>query len=189
MASLVITPASWAHSPGGVRLTPVDRRARPGSAYGYAVSVRAGGISLVGLILASVASGCGSDCKIGCQGPQSATLDLSCAPAAVTRAELTGPCAPPPDASLVIGGLGFSCPLAAQPPFVDCDQVSFSSNEPGDCHVSLTFASGFTYSGDVHFATTPRTCGCDLPQGPFPTPAVLTVNNRDATCGSARADF
>jgi len=153
------------------------------------VSVRAGGMLLVGLTLASVAGGCGSDCKIGCQGPQSATLDLSCAPAAVTVAELTGPCAPPPDATPA-SGFGFSCPLAAQTPFVDCDQVSFSSNEPGDCHVSLTFASGFTYSADVHFATTPATCGCGLPQGPFPTQAVLMVNNPDAACGgNAHGDF
>jgi len=48
-----------------------------------------------------------------CAAPQPATLDLSCAPSAVTRAELTGPCMPPPDASLVVSGLGFGCPLAS----------------------------------------------------------------------------
>jgi hypothetical protein len=36
----------------------------------------------------------GSQCNNLCAGPQPATLDLSCAPSAVTRAELTGPCMP-----------------------------------------------------------------------------------------------
>lgn len=148
--------------------------------------------SVIAFVLACLASACsnGSQCNNLCAGSQPATLDLSCAPSAVTSADLTGPCKPPADASLVVSGLGFSCPLAAQIPFVDCKQVSFFSDATGDCHVSLTFATGFMYSADVHFATSAPTCGCPAEQGLFPSPAVLTVNDPDVTCGGdAHGDF
>jgi hypothetical protein len=146
---------------------------------------------LTGLALLACTSGHG-DCGGMCQSVTGVTLDLSCAPAAVTKAVLTGPCAPtvrdaaPSDGS---GGsaFGFSCATAVKTPFVDCSQVYFDASGPGVCHVELTFADGFTYSADVTYSTVPPYCGCPSISGLVPSPATLTVNNPSATCGALDA--
>jgi hypothetical protein len=130
------------------------------------------------------------DCCTACFGTNRADLDLSCAPAAVTSAVLTGSCAPSPaaDASASLG-TGFSCdpPLSTTTPFADCSEVSFDTSTPGDCHVALTFANGSSYAADVQITSMPQTC-CGCPGLALtPSPAVLVVKVGDAACGAGYA--
>ena len=67
---------------------------------------------------------------------QSAILQLSCGPTDLVSVALSGPCS--------IGDASISN-LAASP------SLAISSPSPGVCHVTLTFATGFTYSADVTF--------------------------------------
>jgi hypothetical protein len=66
--------------------------------------------------------------------------------------------------------------------------VVVASPSPGTCHVLLTFASGFTYSADVTFASQNLnpTCGCPAFIGPTSGP--FTVNNPSETCVDASTD-
>jgi hypothetical protein len=130
------------------------------------------------------------DCCTACNQNYSAYLDLSCAPAAVTSAVLTGACAPDPtdDASASIGP-GFSCdpPVATTTPFADCSDVAFGATTSGDCHVAFTFANGSTYSGDVQFTAIPPIC-CGCPALTFaPSPGVLVVKTPGAPCTASDA--
>jgi hypothetical protein len=130
-----------------------------------------------------------------------ATIELNC-PAAVTTAQLTGPCAPSGDASHFIvespdaysggsgppasAGFGFSCAPITQVPFSECKQVYIAATAPGVCHVGLTFADGFTYSTDVTFTsqTDPEPPGCARCPS-YIAPASQTmfmVNNPSDTC-------
>lgn len=130
------------------------------------------------------------ECCTACVGTYRADLDLSCAPAAVTSAVLTGSCALSPldDASASLG-TGFSCdpPLSTATPFADCSEVSFDTSTPGDCHVALTFANGSSFSGDVQITSMPQPC-CGCPGLALtPSPAVLVVKVGDAACGARDA--
>jgi hypothetical protein len=93
----------------------------------------------------------------GCAVAAFGALELNC-PADVVSAELTGPCAPPSDASAVFvadvayatgpsfaPGTGFSCAPATAMPFAQCKYVFFEATGPGVCHISLTFANGFQF--------------------------------------------
>jgi hypothetical protein len=83
-------------------------------------------------------------------GNEPAIFNLSCGPTDLTSVALSGPCsigdASPPN--YLFGPASTS--------------LAFSSPSPGQCHVVLTFATGFTYSADVTFAsqTTAQPAGC-----------------------------
>jgi hypothetical protein len=65
--------------------------------------------------------------------------------------------------------------------------IAIHSPRPGDCHVVLTFATGFTYSADVRFTlqTDTQPSGCQPPSYTAPTQKAFTVNNPPETCGDA----
>jgi hypothetical protein len=70
--------------------------------------------------------------------------------------------------------------------------LAITSSAPGDCHVALTFATGFTYSTDITFVsqTELQTSGCPAcPSYTAPTQAKFSVANPSATCaGDASPD-
>ncbi len=140
-------------------------------------------------------------CPGGCAAGGYAVIELAC-PAAVTSARLTGPCAPSGDASLFLveppatysggsgppasAGFGFACAPITETPFSGCKEVYLAATAPGVCHVELTFATGFTYSTDVTFASQrdPAPPGCaQCPAYIAPSSqATFTVNNPSTTC-------
>ncbi|HEY6460337.1 MAG TPA: hypothetical protein VIY73_09300 [Polyangiaceae bacterium] len=66
------------------------------------------------------------------------------------------------------------------------DVVYVPSDEAGDCHVLLTFATGFTYAGAVTFVTQAG-CVCGGAKGTCPSITVptngpLQVDNPSSTC-------
>jgi hypothetical protein len=103
---------------------------------------------------------------------------LSCDSTNLTSVVASGPCAAP-DAG-VSSYLGRS------------GAVYVPSQGPGTCHVALTFATGFTYSADVTFATQPGgVCGgpqCKCGDYVVPAAGPLAVNNPDTTCVDAGVD-
>ena len=66
--------------------------------------------------------------------------------------------------------------------------VAVAAQSPGECHIVLTFATGFTYSTDVTFTSQNEGCGCPNFIGPAPGTGVLTVNNPADTCVSLPSD-
>ncbi len=109
--------------------------------------------------------GCCPDAE--CPDQEFATFDLGCSPNDLVSVVASGPCSTP-DAGLAYYTGGGSE-----------RQVSVGSSAPGDCHIVLTFATGFTYSADVTF-TTRTVCG----HCPYvaPTSDPFTVNNPSNTC-------
>jgi hypothetical protein len=67
--------------------------------------------------------------------------------------------------------------------------VFVEGQSPGVCHVQLTFATGFTYSTDVTFATqSGGVCGgpqCKCGDYLAPTSGPFTVHNPSDTCVAA----
>jgi hypothetical protein len=121
--------------------------------------------------------GCGitsDDCG-GCTDAASVLFYLSCSPNDLTSVVTSGPCSMP-DASLewYTGG--------------GTKWVAVGSPSPGECHIVLTFATGFTYSADVTFTSqTGGQCpGCRSYIGPTSGP--FTVNNPNTTCLDAGPD-
>jgi hypothetical protein len=112
------------------------------------------------------------DCSAVCEGNQAATFQLSCAPTNLTSVALSGVCS--------IGDAG--------PSNVGVSSVRasvfISSASPGECHVVLTFATGFAYSADVTFTvqTDPVPAGCGTCPYTVPNKPSFTVNNPPATC-------
>jgi hypothetical protein len=53
------------------------------------------------------------------------------------------------------------------------------SQVPGTCHVSLTFATGFTYATDIVFVESAGPCGGNIV---LPTQMSFEVNNPPSTC-------
>lgn len=113
--------------------------------------------------------GCSSSCD-GCIGNVSAGLELSCGPTNLTAVKLTGPCPPRGD-----GGAG---------EYVSGTTgrlVSFGATSPGTCHVTLVFATGYTFSTDVNFFYGSGGCpGCA--QVLTPGTGIIMVNNPSDTC-------
>ena len=132
----------------------------------------------LGLFVALV-DGCNStkDCCGGCPAPEPAVFQLTCGATDLQSVVATGPCAMP-DASLSS--------------YVGNHIVVVRSQSPGVCHVELTFATGFTYSSDVTFATqSGGVCGgpqCTCPDYLAPTAGPFPVNNPSATCVSGGLD-
>jgi hypothetical protein len=99
----------------------------------------------------------------------------SCGPTDLASVVVSGPCS--------IGDASISN-LAASP------SLAISSPTPGVCHVTLTFATGFTYSADVTFIAQNDgdTPGCPVWQYTAPTQRAFTVNNPSTTCVDAGID-
>ena len=125
---------------------------------------------------------CGSNgaCCGLCPDSVPADFNLTCESTNLESVVATGPCAGPPDASVT----GYTNT------WMGSEHVYVSSDAPGTCHVELTFATGYTYSTDVTFATQsggvcggPQcTCGDYLAAGSF------AVNNPPDTCIDAGVD-
>ena len=126
--------------------------------------------AVVGVVVVSVAA-CGErTCADGCISSTSVTFNLSCGPTDLTSVVLSGPCSTldAGPGNYLVGSTGRS--------------LEFTSPSPGLCHVVLTFATGFTYSSDVTFAS--RSAGC-CPSYIAPTQPTFTVDNPSATCADA----
>jgi hypothetical protein len=62
------------------------------------------------------------------------------------------------------------------------DTVEIMASGPGDCHFDLTFADGFTYSGDVQVQFVEEHPGCACPPYTSSSPSTVTVSNPSSTC-------
>jgi hypothetical protein len=136
----------------------------------------------------------GHDCPLACAQCALVTIQLSC-PAAVTHAELTGPCATAADAGVEFvesvdagavnipacaAGLGFTCAPLTKTPFSDCDRVYLSATGAGTCHIALDFSDGYTFSADVDWQDHAEGCGC--PDLLLPSQNTLVVQNPSSSC-------
>jgi hypothetical protein len=133
---------------------------------------------LVAVVAAAspVLDGC-DDCPPCCTTGASATFLLSCGTPNLTSVVATGPCATP-DAS--------ASHYKAAPAGAYESILSVESATPGDCHIELTFATGFTYSADVTFT---QHGGPECKWSYVgPTSGPFTVNNPSDTCVDARPD-
>ena len=134
-------------------------------------------------------------CPGSCTETRTVQVSLACATATVTNVQLTGPCAPESDASLYKGfapdasvrgqTLGLSCASVDRVPFSECQDVFFTTAGPGECHLALTFANGFTFASDVTWESEVQNCGC--PALLVPSQPVVHVDNPESTCSSADA--
>ncbi len=92
------------------------------------------------LLLAPSSCQTGTACSNHCEENQPAVLQLSCVGADLTSVALSGPCSTMFDASpsnYLFAG----------------DKLAIHSPTAGACQVTLVFASGFTYSTSVSFAS------------------------------------
>jgi hypothetical protein len=125
----------------------------------------------LGVLLAGGCSG-HHDCSASCKGGSGVTLDLACGGTDLTSVILTGACnegnITSPDTYL--GG-------------PHQQYVYLPADEAGPCHVKLVFATGFTFSTDVHFSTltddSDPQCTCQYVQADQTT---IAVNNPASTC-------
>jgi hypothetical protein len=133
---------------------------------------------LATVIFSTAAAACTTTrpCADVCIESATAVIQLSCDPTDLTSATVTGPCARDagvqslrifPGGSLYVG-----------------------SPTGGVCHVSLAFASGFTYETDVTFAMqTDNQPGCgNCPPYVGPTQSSFSVGNPSNTCKDAGLD-
>lgn len=112
------------------------------------------------------------DCPIVTIEDQPAIFNLSCGPTNVTDVALSGSCSTG-DAGLPKNLFGRSM-----------KSIAIASSNAGDCHVVLTFATGFVFSGDVTFVshTDPPGSDCQSPPYTEPTQGTFVVNNPSDTC-------
>jgi hypothetical protein len=131
----------------------------------------------VGAVISS--NGCdafeGHACHGGCPvGGESAVFELACNPNDLESVEATGPCSMP------------DRPLSGYTGAATKWIVSVGSPTPGTCHVTLRFATGFTWSTDVTFATMndsqPGCAPCPDFVGVASTSNGSKVNNPPETC-------
>jgi hypothetical protein len=112
-----------------------------------------------------------------CPSRIAAGFELSCPQTDLISVSLSGLCAG--DA----GSAGYS--YSGGGSFIDVWSAG-----PGDCHVVLTFDTGFTYSADVTFVSQPAEFGpCYVCNGSiYPTQQTFVVNNPSTTCVDAGPD-
>jgi hypothetical protein len=153
-----------------------ERGAAQVAAERYPYGMR-GALTLAALVagLLAVLGGCTveKDCPGGCIEVAFATFHLSCSPNDLTNVVATGPCSDP-DASL-------EWYTGADSEWI----VGVAAQSPGDCHIVLTFATGFTYAADVTFTSQNEGCGCPSYIGPVASTGPLTVDNPSDTCVAA----
>jgi hypothetical protein len=113
-------------------------------------------------------TGCALGCNDGCTAWSTAALDLTCAPSDLQTVTATGPCA-------ADGGGTFVGPPTS-------NLISVFSPTVGTCHVTLVFASGYTFSTNVTFAEMAGG-GCGgCPPYIGATSGPISVNNPESTC-------
>jgi hypothetical protein len=124
-----------------------------------------------GLAACSVSRACPGLCIEG----SSAVVELNCSATDLTSVTVTGACA---------GDAG------ARSLHAFGTSIYVFSQTAGVCHVSLTFASGFTYETDVTFATqTDNIPGCGVcPPYIGPTQGSFAAHNPGNTCVDAGLD-
>jgi hypothetical protein len=132
-------------------------------------------LALVGLVglAACQADTVQYGCPSSCIGAAYATFNLACSPNDLASVVATGPCAMP-DA-------GVDDYTGTESEFL----VAVGSPEAGACHVTLQFATGFSYEADVTFTSQadPVPKGCTpCPSFIGPTAGPWTVNNPGDTC-------
>jgi hypothetical protein len=141
------------------------------------MSVARGFAALGFLVVAGV--GCDHrDCSAICTEAQPAQFQLSCAQTNLTSVALSGVCA-----------TGDADPSDDEvyPP---TRSLYIESPSPGECHVALTFATGFTYSADVTFTvqTDPMPASCHPCSYVAAAQPTFTVDNPTDTCVDAGLD-
>jgi hypothetical protein len=117
-------------------------------------------------------------CPIACIGAGVASLELACGPSDLASVTLSGSCAEGDSSQGSYATSG------------DDVWIGNADETPGVCHVELTFATGFTYSTDITFATMPDTQppGCSpCPDYVGPTQSSFMVDNPCADAGVADA--
>lgn len=133
-------------------------------------------LAALGLLAAFAEGGCASHQDTCGSLPDlktKAIFDLTCDAANLVSVGLSGPCA-----------TGDTSPSN----YRSSQGVEVGSPSPGVCHVVLTFATGFTYSTDVTFASQTAD-GCDGPQSYVgPTTVVFSVADPAAACADAGVD-
>jgi hypothetical protein len=127
-------------------------------------------------LLFTAGVGCGQTvCPGAIRANQPAIFNLSC-PTDPPQITLSGSCAAG-DAGPSNGQLNQALNV-----------VTVTSPNPGNCHVVLSFATGFTFSADVtfvtHIETDPPGSNCTSPYT-GPTQSMFTVNNPSDTCVDA----
>lgn len=129
------------------------------------------------LLLVSLSGGCSSSyaCSGLETGDQPAIFHLSCGPTDLASVVLSGPCSTG-DAGIATLSGGAS--------------LGVFSSGAGVCHVTLKFATGFTYSADVTFVqqTQNDPPGCPVWHYLAPTQRDFTVDNPGTTCVDAGLD-
>lgn len=120
--------------------------------------------------------GCGGhSCPALCLANKPAVFQLSCGPTDLLNVALSGVCS--------VGDAGPSSYLFGPASM----SLAIHSSNAGNCHVSLTFATGFSYSADVTFTlqtdtTYPDCHGCSYT---VPTQQTFIVDNPSGTCMDA----
>jgi hypothetical protein len=135
------------------------------------------GVGLVAVLGACDGSGSGGICPLGCREEAAYDIELACAPNDLISVVASGPCDAPRDAGL---DHWWSSRY-------DHRDLTVGSSGPGACHVVLTFATGFTYSTDLAFASIAQGCGCPNYIGPTMAGPIM-VNNPSNTCVDAGDD-
>jgi len=131
-------------------------------------------------VLVIVDGGCSTTqaCCGLCPASEPAVFQLACSVTDLQSVTASGPCAIP-DASLSSYAISNGV-------------VYVQSQGPGDCHIELTFATGFTYVADVTFGAKPGgVCGgpqCTCPDYVTPSSGAFAVNNPSTTCLDAGLD-
>ena len=123
-------------------------------------------------LVASLSSACWYCGDSGCVTAESVQIELSCPNSDLASVRITGVCASV-DGDLFndwTSDSGFAR-----------DFFGFGSLQPGACHFDLTFASGFTYSGDVTFSEHAPECHT-CPSYLAPSQGTFVVDNPSSTC-------
>jgi hypothetical protein len=137
------------------------------TSYAPIVSVRS--TALLGLLLTLLA-GCGqATCNNYVAPDQPAILELSCGPTDLTDVSLSGSCS--------TGDAGLSSLFGST-----TNSLAVTSARPGDCHVILTFANGFTSSTDLTFVSQTLHEGCVNEVYTVPTMRTVAIDNPPDTC-------
>jgi len=118
-------------------------------------------------------------CPGFCLANTPVAFTLACAPTDVTNVTVSGPCL-----------FGDAAPSTFVPD-PRSTSIPIGSASPGVCHVTIAFATGFTYSADVTFVSQTQwaPAGCNH-CAPYVTPTQpsFTVNNPSSTCVDAGPD-
>jgi hypothetical protein len=115
--------------------------------------------TMLGLFVALGAGGCSREstvCRCA-RDPNGAVIHLGCLPIEPPVVKTTGPCSVCP-VFLANGSIpeGAYCAVSHY-----SQDIRFTANGAGTCHVELTFGGGATSSVDLHFMSQWAACGSD----------------------------